>query len=329
MAYSLTRLPGLYPGFFKLDSEKSTLNLEVTMARSPMRRRSGSGSSSRIVRFWRRSYAADWFGLLLIAVGYIILLINEPFHRMFSLDDRRIQYPYAEVERVPLPMLFTYSLALPIVVITSFTLVSSSKGKDKWHQLHVSILGLLLTLQFTSFFTDLVKNGVGRPRPDLIARCKPEKGTPEHELVSYLVCTEKDHHVLHDGFRSFPSGHSSFAFAGLGYLSLFLLGQTHALRKGSDVGRMLVGILPTLGALAIAISRTEDYRHDVYDVTTGSIIGAIVAIYTYRRYFPPLVSPNADIPYPSRIHDENPEDGFDALHSPDLELGDVSPFGDR
>jgi len=26
---------------------------------------------------------------------------------------------------------------------------------------------------------------------------------------------------------------------------------------------------------------TEDYRHDVYDVTTGSIIGAMVAIYSY------------------------------------------------
>lgn len=63
---------------------------------------------------------------------------------------------------------------------------------------------------------------MGRARPDLIARCKPKEGTPEHELVTYLVCTETDHHTLHDGFRSFPSGHSSFSFAGLGYLSLFV-----------------------------------------------------------------------------------------------------------
>lgn len=29
----------------------------------------------------------------------------EPFHRMFSLDNIALQYPHAEVERVPLSML--------------------------------------------------------------------------------------------------------------------------------------------------------------------------------------------------------------------------------
>ncbi|RPB24521.1 acid phosphatase/Vanadium-dependent haloperoxidase [Terfezia boudieri ATCC MYA-4762] len=247
------------------------------MARPPVRVLSVSAASDRISQLWQESYALDWFGLLLISIGYVILLITEPFHRLFSLDDRRIQYPFAETERVPVSMLFVYSLALPVVIITTVALASGGKHKNKWHQLHVSILGLFLALQFTSFFTDLVKNGVGRPRPDLISRCKPREGTPEHELVSYLVCTETDHHTLHDGFRSFPSGHSSFSFAGLG----FLWGQMHALRKGSDVGRILIGLLPSLGALAIVVTRTEDYRHDVYDVTTGSIIGAMVAIYSY------------------------------------------------
>lgn len=88
------------------------------------------------------------------------------------------------------------------------------------HKIHVTILGLFISLILTSFLTDVVKNSVGRPRPDLIDRCKPANGTPEHELVNYTVCTETDHHVLHDGWRSFPSGHSSFAFSGLGYLAM-------------------------------------------------------------------------------------------------------------
>lgn len=74
-----------------------------------------------------------------------------------SLDDRRIQFPHAEFERVPLSMLFVYSLALPLTVITVITIFVSGKSKDKWHQLHVTILGLSISLLFTSFFTDLVK----------------------------------------------------------------------------------------------------------------------------------------------------------------------------
>lgn len=246
---------------------------------------------------------------------------------MFSLDDRRIQFPHAEMERVPLSMLFFYSLALPFVVIALFTVLSHRKSERKWHYLHVSLLGLFISLMFTSFLTDLVKNGVGRARPDLIARCKPKEDTPPDALVTYLVCTETDHHTLHDGFRSFPSGHSSFSFAGLGYLSLFLFGQLHAGHRGADLGRFLLALLPTVGAVAIAISRVEDYRHDVYDVTAGGILGTSIAIFSYRKYFPSLLSSYAHQPYPSRTSDHRGEgDGFEALQSPDLELGELSPF---
>ena len=89
-----------------------------------------------------------------------------------------------------------------------------------WHKAHVTILGLLVSLILTAFLTDVVKNAVGRPRPDLLARCKPRGGAPRDQLVTIDVCTETDHHTLHDGWRSFPSGHSSFAFSGLGYIAM-------------------------------------------------------------------------------------------------------------
>lgn len=38
--------------------------------------------------------------------------------------------------------------------------------------------------------------------------------------------------------------------------------------------------------MLIAISRLEDYRHDVWDVSAGSLLGLSMAYYSYRRYFP-------------------------------------------
>src|ERR1700712_1810321 len=131
----------------------------------------------------------------------------------------------------------------------------------------------LYRMALTCFVTDVIKKAVGRPRPDLISRCTPGPETPKDQLVTIAVCTELDHHTLHDGWRSFPSGHSSFAFSGLGYLSLFLAGQLHVFRPRTDLARVLLALIPLLGAALIAISRCEDYRHDVYDVAVGSILG--------------------------------------------------------
>lgn len=45
--------------------------------------------------------------------------------------------------------------------------------------------------------------------------------------------------------------------------------------------KFVIAALPALGALLITISRTEDYRHDVYDVSSGSLIGMTVTYYCY------------------------------------------------
>ena len=117
--------------------------------------------------------------------------------------------------------LFVYAGAAPLAAL----LLWAAVFQPGWHKGHVTILGLFISLILTSFLTDVVKNSVGRPRPDLLARCKPRRDAPAHALVSIDVCRETDHHTLHDGWRSFPSGHSSFAFSGLGYLAMYELSE--------------------------------------------------------------------------------------------------------
>lgn len=74
----------------------------------------------------------------------------------------------------------------------------------------------------------------------------------------------------------------------------------HVFRPRTDLARVLLAVAPLVGAALIAISRCEDYRHDVYDVTVGSLLGLLVAYFSYRRYYPSLKSRRCDTPYPSR-----------------------------
>ncbi|KAH0170825.1 PAP2-domain-containing protein, partial [Aureobasidium melanogenum] len=211
---------------------------------------------------------------------------------MFALDDRRIQYPHADIEHVPVPWLLIYAGLFPFVILLVWNFAFSRP-----HKTHVTLLGFGISLLTTLFITDVIKNAVGRPRPDLLARCNPKPGTPEHQLISYTVCTNPNHHVLHDGWRSFPSGHSSFSFSGLGYLSFFLISQLRILHPRAGLYRTLVAFSPLLGAALIAISRLEDYRHDVFDVVVGSLLGLGIAFGTWRRWFPALSSRACDEPY--------------------------------
>lgn len=74
----------------------------------------------------------------------------------------------------------------------------------------------------------------------------------------------------------------------------------HVFRPRTDLARVLVALAPLMGAALIAISRLEDYRHDVFDVTCGSLLGLSTAYFSYRRYYPSLRLAKCDEPYPSR-----------------------------
>lgn len=107
--------------------------------------------------------------------------------------------------------------------------------KRKIWELHVGLLGLALALVSAWWFTEAMKNIFGKPRPDLLSRCDPDIENYQQyvvggfnfssmngQLVSADICRQTDSHKLNDGFRSYPSGHSSSAAAGLIYASLFL-----------------------------------------------------------------------------------------------------------
>lgn len=231
-------------------------------------------------------------------------------------------------------MLFIYALGIPALILLLTTILLPTRSA---HKTHIVLLGLVLTLLTTSFLTDIFKNAIGRPRPDLIARCKPAASTPHNTLVTIDVCTEKTNtHLLQDGWRSYPSGHSSFAFAGLGWLSLFLASQTHCLRPRASHITVMLCLAPLVGAALIAISRLEDYRHDVFDVVSGSVLGAFVAVINWWRYFPSLWAADCAEPFePLEVVARRDGEGFKRVRDEEeggygaMEAGRFSVGGDE
>ncbi|OAL35845.1 hypothetical protein AYO20_04751 [Fonsecaea nubica] len=215
---------------------------------------------------------------------------------MFRLDDRAIQYPFASVQRVSSKENTLLAGAAPLVVLVFWAVIA----RPGVYKAHVTILGLFFSVYLAALITDIIKKAIGRPRPDLIARCQPKRGTPTDILVTVAVCTQPDLDLLLDGWRSFPSGHSSWAFSGLGYFSLFLAGQLHIFRPRPHLASILIFLAPLICAALVAMSRLADYRHDLYDVSCGSLLGLVVAYTTYRRDYRPLTHPECDTPYPRR-----------------------------
>jgi membrane-associated phospholipid phosphatase len=164
--------------------------------------------------------------------------------------------------------------------------------RDRLWELNCGWLGLLLAQGAAFAITGSLKNLCGKPRPDIIDRCQPSQETlnnvPLYTLSTKNICTQTDDAIMQDGFRSFPSGHSSSSFAGLFYLSLYLAAKLHVLDQRGEVWRTVVVLLPTIVAACVAMSRIMDARHHPFDVLFGSALGILCGWASYRQYFPPV-----------------------------------------
>jgi diacylglycerol diphosphate phosphatase/phosphatidate phosphatase len=205
------------------------------------------------------SYLPDWILTIALIAGFFALDGIFGYRRVFSLSDTSLQHPYAVRERVSDTDLALICFVAPVVlqpIINFFTV-------RLWWDFHNGTLGLILGLALSGVITQFMKVTVGRPRPDLIDRCQPPAGAtdPAFGLTSYTICTQTDLAILKDGFRSFPSGHSSLSFAGLGFLSFYLAGKFHLFDRRGHAHKAWISVTPLCGAALVAISRTMDYRH--------------------------------------------------------------------
>lgn len=279
-----------------------------------------------------------------IAGGGAVLYKIKGNHHPFSVEDISISYPL-QSNTVSITVVGIIAFLAPAITIAVLSLAlppshslpqGASKSivwRSKFWAWHAGWLGLGLSLATTLFVTSALKDIVGKPRPDLLARCDPDISNINAHVVSGLglvieeapvmvdigICRNTDQSVLYDGFASFPSGHSSFAWAGLFYLSLWLCARfavtipflpprrfQNPLSNSISADRsqmrffardqaaapplfsLALVSVPTAAAIYVCATRWSDNQHHGFDIISGSLIGFAFAWLSFRWYNPPI-----------------------------------------
>jgi hypothetical protein len=140
--------------------------------------------------------------------------------------------------------------------------IALDHDESRWF--HVK--GMAEAMATTTLLTGIGKVSFGRHRPD-------------YDAANPTV----------DGRRSFPSGHSSQAFAAATYVAIYLRG--HAFDRWRAPGTLPWWEITTyaaIGGLAVAvpIERVYHHRHHATDALAGSVLGAATsaAFYVWHEH---------------------------------------------
>ena len=247
--------------------------------------------------WWSKSFVVDYCTCFLVTVPAGVMYFTVSPHVMeipMGRENPTVGYTHKS-SSVPTGVLFVLAVTVPLLVfvacnvhllIQSWKLgfTRTERGLIPWrkatHDIHHAVLGLIegLSIMFCAMMA--FKLFAGRDRPN------------HYSLID-------DGGKVSESRESFPSGHASFAFAGLGFLSLWLLGKFHPLGPHSGKWGLLClpfCLLPSFAAGLVAITRTRDNWHNFSDIVAGSFIGAFYATVSYFTLYPSLISSKAGTP---------------------------------
>ena len=239
--------------------------------------------------------AAD-VGAAALLLGALVLAEVAPARRRFlrPVDLPAVSFPL-EDNTVPSWSVPVVNLAFPLAVMAAHVTVFRP-APGPWRVFRRAVVGLLFATLVNGVLTDAIKNMVGRPRPDMLSRCFPG-GVPDpvpFAAPGVPACENDDP----EGWKSFPSGHSSWYFCGMGYISLYLAAFSRVGQGLSGLGgspaALVTCLAPVSAALLVAVSRVMDYRHNPSDALAGSLLGLACAwVFFWQQVGAPLARERA------------------------------------
>ncbi|TAQ91480.1 Phosphatidate phosphatase/4-nitrophenylphosphatase/Peroxidase [Chlorociboria aeruginascens] len=242
---------------------------------------------------------ATWLDLVtMVIMGVIGLGVYEAHpapSRSFPVyfQDGEIVYPQFAYplrnEIIPIWEAALLGSLVPIAVI----LLVQIRVRSFW-DVNNAVIGLLYSLIAAAVFQVFLKWLIGGLRPHFLTVCKPnipvttaqETGNGLNMIMyDRTICTG-DRDQIDDSLESFPSGHSTAAFAGFVFLYLYLNAKLKVWSNYHPAMWKLIAVYaPILGATLIASALTIDEYHNWYDCLAGAIIGTVMAFSAYRMVY--------------------------------------------
>jgi phosphatidate phosphatase len=257
--------------------------------------------------------AFQWDDAILFGVLAVLIWVSDTFQnhteRFFVERDPALSYPLVPCEVgakgvIVIAMLMP-SAILAVLQASGFFQSVPAKRTSLFSRIF-SLQGpfwLAMALQYAVLV--IMKKFVGRLRPNFFAMCDYQgyraAAAGDHDAMErYLSATHPGkighgtscNSSISDTHLSFPSGHSSVAFSGLGFLALCLF--SIAKRKGaSRAVQNSVLLVPLAVAIWIGSTRIRCYRHNTDDVAVGALIGLVSAKWIFSRYVTPFTMPSS------------------------------------
>jgi len=236
-----------------------------------------------------------WMDYLLMAVlgglGLGIYFLQPAPNRVFPVYFRdgevvnpEFSYPFRK-DIIPIWLAALLSFIVPFIFIMLMQIRVRS-----FNDVNTATMGLMFSLISAAIFQVFIKWLIGGLRPHFFSVCKPNinatnVGTGQGFdglLFNRSICTG-DEKQINDALESMPSGHSTAAFAGLIYCSLYLNAKLKIFANyRPQYWKFVLFYAPLLGAVLIASSLTIDHYHHWYDILAGAIIGTMFAFGSYR-----------------------------------------------
>lgn len=202
-----------------------------------------------------------------------VSMLQPPHPMAIPENDSQSNYPGNGKDTIKVFVLVGILAASGIVVLVLMKILSRffSKVFKPFH-FWSALWNFAIALASCTLAVNVIKNVVGRPRPDIYNVCGKSVGKDISTCSKNITKSQ-----FYDEYRSWPSGHSSSAMAGYAFIALFLKREIY----GSTSIAFFIAFCVLVIPLYIGATRIVDYRHHADDVLAGFFVGFLISYFVF------------------------------------------------